>query len=77
MNRQDIFDIGKHFIISELWIYKYYKGGLWAILQFYKNCLHATNTDVHKLSYELWLEARSGMFEPPTFMDWCIEMDSL
>ncbi|MDF2950562.1 MAG: hypothetical protein K0S18_145 [Anaerocolumna sp.] len=76
MGKQDLFDIGKHFIVSDLWIYKYYKEAVKLVLMTYKKILNVTSTESYKLSYELWLEAKSGMYEPPKFQDWCIDMET-
>lgn len=77
MSKQDLFDTARHFIVSELWIYKYYKESVKLVLQTYKKILKATSTEVYKLSYELWVEAKNGMYEPPKLQDWCIEMETI
>lgn len=77
MSREDFFDIGKHFIVEELWIYKHYREVIKLVLEAYKKLLNTTSTDVYKLSYELWLEAKHGMYEPPKFNEWCTDMETL
>jgi hypothetical protein len=72
--KQDILDVSQHFIVSDLWIYKYYKDAVKALLQLYKKVNECTSTELYKLSYEIWLSAQNGIYKTPSFKDWCIDM---
>jgi len=75
--KTDLLELTQHYIVSALWIYKYYKDIVNLLLQLYKTLNNCTALDLYKISYEVWLQAKHGMYDPPCFNEWCIDMETL